>query len=148
MAKPRNYWLLVAAGLNAFAALLHLGCIVFGAPWYRFLGAGERTARMAEAGHWLPIFVTLLLAGILTVWSLYALSGAGVIRRLPLLRPVLIAITGFYLLRGLGFVLLMPAFPGYSMTFWYVSSGTCLLFGLVHAGGLRAAWPMLTQTGA
>ncbi|MGQ4584278.1 hypothetical protein [Lysobacter sp. F60174L2] len=36
--------------LNAIAALLHVGCIIFGASWYRFFGAGERMAQLASAG--------------------------------------------------------------------------------------------------
>ena len=30
---------------------VHVGCIVFGAPWYRFFGAGEKMAQMADAGN-------------------------------------------------------------------------------------------------
>ena len=36
---------------SAIAALAHLGCIIFGGDWYRFFGAGEQMARMAEAGN-------------------------------------------------------------------------------------------------
>src|SRR3712207_5109224 len=94
----RNTFLIVGAALSALAAMLHVGCILFGAPWYRFFGAGERMARMAAAGHWYPAAVTSCIVVILSVWSLYALSGAGVIRRLPLLRLTLFVITGIYLL--------------------------------------------------
>ena len=37
----------------------------------------------------------------LAVWAAYGLSGAGVIRRLPLLRLALVLISGAYLVRGL-----------------------------------------------
>lgn len=143
MATTHNPFLLVASGMSAFAALLHLGCIAAGPAGYRFLGAGEGMAQMASVGHWYPTAITLAIAGILLVWSLYALSGAGIVRRLPLLRLALLVITSVYLLRGLAFFPLMPHFPGNSMTFWYTSSAICLTFGVVHAVGLRQAWSRL-----
>ncbi|APP78393.1 hypothetical protein [Xanthomonas hortorum] len=143
MATTHNPFLLVAGGLNALAALLHLGCIAAGPAGYRLLGAGDGMAQMASAGHWYPTVVTLIIVSILLVWALYALSGAGLVRRLPLLRWVLLAITGVYLLRGLFFAPLMAHFPGNSMTFWYASSAICLAFGIVHAVGLRQSWSRL-----
>ena len=40
---------LIAAGVVG-AALLHLACIIGGPAWYRFLGAGERMARLGATG--------------------------------------------------------------------------------------------------
>lgn len=143
MIKSNNPFLIAAATLSALAALLHLGCIAFGAPWYRFLGAGEQMAQMAASGHWYPTVITLGIAVVLLVWSLYALSGAGIIMKLPLLRTVLSAITGFYLLRGIAYPVLEPNFPGNSAAFWIWSSVICFSFGVVHFIGLRHAWSRL-----
>jgi hypothetical protein len=143
MNGAQNSLLILAAALDMLAALLHLSCIAFGAAWYRFFGAGEKMARLAEAGSWRPAIVTCGIAAVLTIWGLYALSGAGVIGRLPLLRLALCAITAVYLLRGLaGFALL--AHPlGRSPAFWVWSSIICLGFGVVHLMGLRQVWPRL-----
>src|ERR687890_770316 len=103
MQSSRNTFLIIGAALSALAALLHVGCIVFGAPWYRFLGAGEKMARMAAVGHWYPTALTWGIVAILSGWSLYALSGAGVIRRLPFVRLALCIITSIYLLRAVAF---------------------------------------------
>lgn len=100
-------------------------------------------AQLALAGHWYPTVAALVIAAILSVWSLYALSGAGVIGRLPFLRLGLCTITGIYLLRGTAFMPLMAYFPGNSISFWLVSSGICLMFGIVHLIGVRQAWPRL-----
>lgn len=143
MERTPNRFLVAGAALGVLAALLHLGCIVFGAPWYRFLGAGERMAQLDLAGHWYPPAATLAIAAMLLVWSAYALSGAGAIRRLPLTRLALCAITGVYLLRGVAFVPLMAYFPGNSTTFWFWSSAICLVFGLIHLVGLRQVWSLL-----
>lgn len=126
--------------MSAVAALVHLGCIAFGAPWYRFFGAGEQMAQLALRGHWYPTAMTLAIASVLSVWSLYALSGAGVIRRLPLVRAVLVAVAGVYLVRGFAFLPMLAYFPGRSMAFWLWSSGICLAIGLLHLVGLRQAW--------
>lgn len=141
--QVRNHFLMVGAALSALAALVHLGCIVFGASWYRFFGAGEGMARLAEAGHWYPVVVASAIAALLFTWSAYALSGAGVIRRLPLLKPGLCVISVIYLGRGVGFAAIMPMFPGNSMTFWLVSSSICLTIGMVHLAGLQQAWARL-----
>jgi hypothetical protein len=138
-----NTALLVAAVMSAAASILHLGCIVGGASWYRFFGAGERMARSAEAGNWYPAFVTLIIALVLAIWAAYALAGAGVIQRPPFLKAGLCAITAVYLLRGAVIVpaLLLPRGPATSFAIW--SSAICLAIGLVHAFGLVQVWSRL-----
>ena len=134
----------VAAGLNALAALAHVG-IVFGGPaWYRFFGAGEGMARMAEQGSPYPTLITLGIASALLLCAAYAASAADLLPRLPLLRSLLVTLTAIYLLRGLaGFVLAAFAPGGNSPAFWVWSSLICLLLGAVHAAGLLLRWPQL-----
>lgn len=141
--NAHNSYLIIGAVTTALAAIAHLACLVLGASWYRFLGAGEHIANMAESGHWYPSFMTITIATILLIWSTYALSGAGVVRRLPLLKLMLCAISFIFLVRGLGFVFIMPLFPGNSMHFWLISSGMCLIIGLIHFAGIRQVWSRL-----
>ncbi|PWF49223.1 hypothetical protein [Massilia glaciei] len=143
MTTQANAFLIAGAALSAIAAAMHLGCIFFGAPWYRFFGAGEKMALMAEAGSAYPTKITLVITLVLLSWSAYALSGAGVLPRLPLLRPVLCAITAVYLLRGFAFYPLMKIIPGNSLTFWLWSAGVCAVFGVVHLIGLKQVWSTL-----
>ncbi|MFZ2236537.1 MAG: hypothetical protein WAV67_09190 [Dokdonella sp.] len=56
---------------------------------------------------------------------------------------MLCAITGVYILRGLAFIVIVPYFPGNSVTFWIVSSSICLTIGLVHLVGIKTAWRQL-----
>jgi hypothetical protein len=148
MQRSRNTFLVTGAVLSALAALLHLGCILFGASWYRFFGAGERMARMAAVGHWYPTALTSVIVAILLSWSLYAFSGAGVIRRLPFVRLMLCIITSMYMLRAVAFAPLYRYFPGNSTAFWLWSSAICFVIGLVHLAGLWQAWPGLRRTAA
>ena len=83
----RNKWLVTAGMMSAAAALLHVATIAGGPEWYRFFGAGEAMARAAERGSPMPALVTAAIAFILLVWAAYAFSGAGLLRRLPLIRP-------------------------------------------------------------
>ena len=145
MIAKRNLFLLLAGASSFAAALLHLACIVGGANWYRTLGAGPQIADMAARGHWYPTTMAIFIAAVLSVWGLYAWSGAGVIRRLPFLRLGLTTISGIYLLRGLVFFPLQAYFPGNSATFWYVSSAICLAIGLLHLLGLRQVWAGLSR---
>ncbi len=135
--------LLVAGGaLTGVAALLHVGIILGGPDWYRFFGAGERMARLAARGSVYPTLVTAGIAAVLGAWALYALSGAGVVRRLPLLRPVLALVAAVYLARGiLGVPAVLVMDGPYAsqlrarMTFMVVSSALCVLLGLCYAVG-------------
>ena len=135
--------LIVGASFSAAAALAHLACIVLGAPAYRFMGAGERMARAAEAGKLRPTLVTLAISGVLVVWAAYALGGAGVIDLLPFSSLALPAICAVYLGRAVAFPVLRPVFPENSQTFWLVSSGICLFIGLVHLYGVVSVWHAL-----
>jgi hypothetical protein len=127
--------LVVGGTLSAIAAVAHLACVFIGAPAYRFLGAGERMARQVEAGRIRPTLITLAITAVLLAWALYGFSGAGIIGPLPLLRPVLGAISIAFLARAFAFPLLRPVFPENSNTFWLVSSGICLLLGSLYAFG-------------
>ena len=144
-----NPFLVSGAALSAVAALLHVGCIIFGASWYRFFGAGERMAQLAAAGSWRPTLITSGIVFVLATWSLYALSGAGVIPRLPLVRLALCVITGVYLLRGMAGVALASFSPGSNGAgFWWWSSAICLTIGAVHFAGTWQAWPQLSRGAA
>ena len=135
-----NLPLLFGAALSFAAALLHFACIPWGANGFRFLGAGEPIVSMAAAGHWYPPVIAFVIGAVLLVWAAYALSGAGVLPALPYVRVVLAGVTAVFLLRALAFPLLKPAFPGNSTAFWLVTSGICLLIGLVHLVGLIQIW--------
>jgi hypothetical protein len=143
---PRSLWLVVAGALSLAAALLHLAVIAGGPDWYRFFGAGEAMARAAERASAAPPLITLGIAAVLAVWAAYAFSGAGLIRRLPLLRLGLATITGVYLARGL-FVLSPASFAGPDLTpqFMLWSSLIVLAYGLTYAVGTWRAWPHLSK---
>ena len=136
-------WLKTAGALSAIAALLHVGVIIGGPDWYRFFGAGEGMARAAERGSLVPALITAGIATILAVWAAYAFSGAGLIRRLPLLRTGLVVISAIYLLRAFAVVpaLLLGLEPVTPFLLW--SSAIVLVYGAAYAIGTWAMWRKL-----
>jgi len=140
-----NPWLVLGGLLSAAAALLHLAVIAGGPDWYRFFGAGEEMARMAEEGRLTPHLITVGIAAVLAAWAAYAFAGAGLIRRLPLMRTALVAITSIYLLRGLAIVpaLLQEPAAGDSFAIW--SSLIVLVYGIAYTLGTWRAWPALSR---
>lgn len=93
-------WLIAAGVLSACIAVLHIGVIIGGPPAYVYFGAGE-LAPMAAAGSPMPALITAGLVLVFGVWSWYALAGAGVARRPPLLLVGLWTIGAIYAARGL-----------------------------------------------
>jgi len=141
----QNPFLIAGGALSAAASLLHIAVIAGGPSWYRFFGAGEGMARLAERGSLTPTLVTLGIPGVLAIWSAYAFSGTGLIPRLPLMRTALVLISTIYLLRGL---VLIPAFivnPGGVLPFVLWSSLIVLVYGVTYAVGTWIAWPGLSS---
>lgn len=138
-------WLIAGGALSTLASALHLAVIAGGPDWYRFFGAGEDMARAAERGSIMPAVVTLCIAALLAVWAAYAFAGAGLIRRLPLLRTALVAISAIYLARGLLIVPVVLFVPYPEGAFDYWSSLIVLVYGLIHAIGTWRAWPSMSR---
>jgi len=137
MLTKNNGYLLAAAVLNGLAALTHLACIAGGETWYRTMGAGEQMATLAAQGSSEPTVITLAISFILLLWTLFACSGAGVIRALPLLKTALTIITTIYLTRGIAGFYFISEPMGRTEAFWLWSSMICLGIGVVHCLGLR-----------
>lgn len=136
-------WLILGGVLSTLAAILHLAVIAGGPAWYRFFGAGEGLARAAEQGSLLPPLITFAIAIVLMVWALYAFSGAGLIRRLPLLRTALILISAVYLLRAFALLPTLILRPDVVDTFAIVSSLIVLVYGVAYSVGTWARWPAM-----
>lgn len=126
--------ILAACGVtNAVLALFHVGCAVVGGPAYRLFGAGPMV-QLAEAGSLLAPSITLAIAALLAGFAAYAFSGAGVIRRLPLLKLGLVVSATIYTLRGL---FLLPLLVGIVVAPG-VLGWTDVIFGVICGGGALA----------
>ena len=115
----KRLWLRTAAGLSFFMAVCQT-----------IISLSPAAAAYFEAPP--PLLenrLQLFLVGegaalILVVFGLFALSGAGSIRHLPLLRLGLIGISSLYLLRGVFFILTV-------LTLWGILDGEILIQGVI-----------------
>ena len=140
-----NKTLFIAGILSFIPSLLHVACIFGGADWYRLLGAGEQMAQLAEQGSTYPTYVTLAISLIIAIWGLYALSGAGAILKLPLLKTALVLISAVYLIRGIAglvipFLTTSQIIHQNSIQFWIISSIICCIYGLFYLFGTLKLW--------
>ncbi|RRN43929.1 hypothetical protein EHV23_11090 [Lautropia dentalis] len=71
----KRYLLMSSACCSLLVALLHVFVIINGAPAYRFFGAGETLASMAEQGSWLPGVLTAGIALVFVVSTRQRLAG-------------------------------------------------------------------------
>ena len=97
---------MTALWLAGWASILIGVGHVLSLPWERrlsyWVGIGPDMDRLA-AVHWvLPAVLTTATAGAFAAFGLYALSAAGTIRGLPLVRPAITGIAWLYLLRAVG----------------------------------------------
>lgn len=94
--------LLIVGGLIAAAtAIWHLLCILGGPGWYAFARAPQVVIDSARHGTFLAPVGAIVIAGLMFACTAYSFSGAGLIRKIPLLRPALVTISLICLARAL-----------------------------------------------
>ncbi|NRR30519.1 hypothetical protein HSX11_09980 [Oxalobacteraceae bacterium] len=124
-------WVQLAAAIAAIGAVIHLAAIVGGPSWYAYFGAPPQIVASARDGTWLAPVSAAIIAVLMGLCAAYACSGIALIRRLPLLRPVLASIAAVCLVRA--FVLIPLAFTHAELrnTFEF---GAALVWGLAGVG--------------
>ncbi|THB63346.1 MAG: hypothetical protein D6E12_17180 [Desulfovibrio sp.] len=133
------------AGITTLAVAVFQAVISFSVEWSRYFGAPEE---LLQEPVWL-IAVGLIVAVILAVFGLYALSCAGWIRRLPLRRTITLVAGIIFLLRGLGVIpelLIMWGIIEYSMPMppqAIASSLVSLVIGIMFFLGIIGGWRAL-----
>jgi hypothetical protein len=140
--------ILLAAGTSCFVLALFQAVIGFSPSLSLYFGAPEA---LVESIYTL-IAVSLFIAALLTVFGLYAFSGAGHIRTLPWIKQILAAISCIFLLRGF---LLIPEFLVvmgiYEISipvaprFVFFSLGS-LLIGFIFIIGTIGRWNSFSKT--
>jgi hypothetical protein len=148
MQKPAKRYLICSGIVALVAGLLHIAIIFGGPSWYAFFGAPAPIVRMAGAGALYPTVSCLVVAALLLLCASYAFSGAGLFRRLPLLRTGLLLVGSVFILRGVAFIPLMVLRPDALArvcncngvdTFLVLTSTVCLATGIGYVVGARKA---------
>ena len=141
--KVRARLCFVGAALGLLSgAVLHLVVLAAGPKWIAFVGAPESVVESAERGTWLAPFSTVGIAAFLVIFGAYALAGAGVIRRLPLTRTMLVFVSVVFIVRGIIIVPLLLAgrvnWSALPDLFVVGSSVFILAVGVLTGAGLTA----------
>jgi hypothetical protein len=135
----KRLWLKIAAGLSFFMALCQT--VISLSP--------AAAAYFQAPPPLLENRLQLILIGegaalVLVIFGMYALSGAGSIRHLPLLRLGLTGISSLFLLRGLFFILtvlaLLGILKGEILVQGVVSDLVFLAAGITFAVGTVLNW--------
>ena len=124
--------ILLACGVvNAAIVLYHIA--------FLFFGMGENYDSRLPA-------LTLAVAGVFVVFTAYTISGAGIIRRLPLMKPALAIPATIYTLYGLALllqragILATPGTPDErNFLFGFFVAAGAIALGIGHFIGLRTA---------
>ncbi len=142
----KNSFLLILAGILSFCAAVFQAVIAFVPEWSGAFGAGDALVSNPPLLLILGIFVALVIV----LFGFYGLSGAGIIRRLPLLRLGLLVIGLLYSTVGVYFVpqvlALLGILPSAQPVPIYqlpVSFGA-LVAALAYLIGLAVNWKQLS----
>jgi len=137
-----NYLKVAGASCLAISAL-HVAIMIGGPAWFRYFGAGEELAQLAEQGTWYPVAATSVITIIFALFGAYAFSGAGKLPRMPLLKLMLGIIAAVFLIRGLAGVpmVLFGSDPevvalGQRMGFVWITSLVSFLIGVLFVLGV------------
>jgi hypothetical protein len=131
-----NYYLFCGGIFSTAFALFQLSAIFWPTELVAYFGGPKNMQSTNLFGY----AALCILVGIMAATAgLYAISGAGKIRRLPLLRTVLIFVTVIYLLRGLAFIsdiIMIRENPDKDLTHFFIFSLIALCIGMIHLTGL------------
>ncbi len=90
----------IAGWSNIAIATAHVIGLIWAWSFFRAVGIEEEMRELATQGSALPYILTLITAAAFLVFGLYALSSAGYLRRLPLLRAGLVFVAVIYVYRA------------------------------------------------
>ena len=93
-------FLVLAALISVGTAVAHLSCIFLGSECFSAQMAPQQVIESAKNGTWLAPVGTIFVSSIFLIVGLYAISAAGIIRKLPLLKLGIYTIASLCIIRG------------------------------------------------
>jgi putative oxidoreductase len=132
----RNLYLQIG-GMFSFAfAIFQISAIFWSKELLMYFGG---PVKMQAENPFMYIFACLFVGALVAACGLYAFSGAGRVRRFPLLRTMLITITTIYMLRGLAIItdlIIIHNHPELNLWRFFFYSCIALCIGLAHLVGV------------
>ncbi len=132
--------LVLGAVLPILGGLLHILIIFGGYYWHQYFHAPQFILESVSAGTWLAPIAGIIVASLFILSGLYALSAAGLVRRLPFLKLGLLVIGILFTVRGLLLFHLIYWKPEVIDAFRVISGLIFLFSGLAFLVGTYFRW--------
>ncbi len=134
---------LIATAISFFGALIHWVAPFVGVDWYRFLTSPQWVVQSATAHTWQAPVGAAVIGALMFMCGLYACSGAGLIKRIPLLRTALCFVAMLCIVRGALIFLFLVKIPERLTAFDITASFVWLIAGICFALGTGLRWQLL-----
>lgn len=129
--------LIIVALIATLTAVAHLSCIYLGASCFQAQMAPTIVVQSAIDGTWLAPIGTIIVSLMFLLCAAYALSGAGILRRLPFLHLGIYTISILCVFRGLTVLPFLFLYPGRVSTSAIIASGVWFVSGLLFYFGYK-----------
>lgn len=146
--KFAKLYFLIATAISFFGALIHWVAPFVGVDWYRFLTSPQWVVESAKAHTWQAPVGAAVVGTLMFMCGLYACSGAGLIKRIPLLRTALCFIALLCIVRGALIFLFLVKIPERLTAFDITASFVWLIAGICFALGTVLRWHLLQRNRA
>lgn len=137
MEKTAKLSLLIGGSIAFFTAIAHTSCIFLGPTCFEAQMAPPELVQSSKKGTLLAPIATLAISGMFVLCGLYALSGAKIIKQIPLTYLALVVISGLSIIRGLSTIPLSFIFPEMVSGFSIFAGVIWFLTGLLYAYGFK-----------
>lgn len=137
MKRTAKLSLFVGGLIAFFTAIAHTSCIFLGPECFEAQMAPPEVVQSCKQGTLLAPLATLVISGMFILCGLYALSGAKIIKKIPLTYLALVVISGLCIIRGLSTIPLSFIFPNMVSGFSIFAGAIWFLTGLLYAYGFR-----------
>lgn len=94
-----------------FVVIAHMSCIWLGPVCFSLQRAPSSIIESSQNGTWLAPIGTIFISMLFLLCALYALSGAKIIKRLPLLKLAIYCISAICLARGILVIPILYIYP-------------------------------------
>jgi hypothetical protein len=130
--------LLVAAFIASGTAIAHLSCIFLGPTCYKAQMAPPQIVQSAIDGTLVAPIGTVVVSLLFLTCALFAVSGAGYIKRLPFLNSALITISILCIVRGISTIPSSYLFPEMVSSFSIMAGVVWFFVGVLYLYGYRS----------
>ncbi len=88
--------------INIIIAIAHIVGLFWADKMFEVTGIGKEMTELVQTHSSVPYLLTIFVSIVFFIFGLYGLSADNKFRQLPFLKPIVFAIAGIYLLRGIG----------------------------------------------